>query len=261
MATQLLIYEQATPVSVARHRDWYVKSGKNYEFARGVNAVPLMASEFSAALGHYPIVFAGEDRIMPAAILGVRGKENLYVDEDGNWRSDYIPAFIRQYPFVLAGSEDDAKLTLCLDEEFVGCNREGQGERLFDVDGEQTTYLRTVLDFTQRYQADFVRTRAFCAQLWELGLLEGMSAQLRLPSGQLNLTGFKAVNRDKLKALPDDKLAALVQMDGMELIYAHLLSLRNFERLLPLVPTSEAAGESADSDGAAGEEVNSRAVE
>src|SRR5215510_423732 len=59
MATQLLIYETAVPVSAARHRDASVEVGADYAFARSVNSVPLMAVEFPHAAPEYAIVFAG----------------------------------------------------------------------------------------------------------------------------------------------------------------------------------------------------------
>ena len=56
-----------------------------------------------------------------------------------------------------------------------------------------------------------------------------MRAQANLNSGErLALTGFMAVSRDKLKALPADKLAELAKTDELELLYLHLQSMRNF---------------------------------
>ena len=46
------------------------------------------------------------------------------------------------------------------------------------------------------------------------------------------LTGFKIVNRDKLKALSGDLLAQMIKSDELELIYLHLFSLRNLSRLI-----------------------------
>ena len=56
-----------------------------------------------------------------------------------------------------------------------------------------------------------------------------MQAQVSLATGEkASLTGFKAVNRDKLKAVPADKLAELARTDELELLYLHLYSMRNF---------------------------------
>jgi hypothetical protein len=229
MTTQLLIYETAVPVSASRHRECFVDSG-GYDFSRSVNAVPLMAVEFAAAAPEYAIVFAGKDDVvMPSVILSMRGGENAYLDAAGDWNAGYIPAFIRRYPFVFSSSNDGQSFTLCIDEAFAGFNREERGQALFGEDGKPTPYVESVLKFLQEYQAQFQRTRIFCEKLREFGLLEPMQAKLSLDTGEhLSLTGFMAVNRDKLKALSGEVLAGLAKTDELELIYLHLQSMRNF---------------------------------
>ena len=230
MATQLLIYETAVPVSSKRHGQSSVEIGANYAFSRNVNSVPLMAVEFPQAAPEYAIVFAGSgDAVMPAVILGVRSNENLYLSKDGTWRTSYIPAFVRRYPFVFSNSEDGKTFTLCVDEAFPGFNREGRGQRLFNDDGKPTPYVDNVLKFNQEYRAQFLRSQAFCKKVNELKLLEPMQAQFALDSGErMSLGGFMAVDRKKLKALPGDTLAALAKTDELELLYLHLQSMRNF---------------------------------
>lgn len=243
MSKQMLIYEKAVPVSSQKHRDWSVKTGEDYEFARQANAVPLTAVEFPAASEEYAIVFAGTDEaVMPAVIIGVRNEENLYLTSSGEWKANYIPAFVRRYPFVFSSTDDGKNFTLCIDEDFAGCNQEGRGERLFDADGNRTQYLETVLNFLKQYQAHFQRTSAFCKQLKDLSLLEPMQAQVTMADGnKINLTGFMAVNRDKLKEVPAEKFAELVRTDELELVYLHLQSMRNFTNVSERVRDAEGA--------------------
>src|SRR5436190_508275 len=138
MATQLLIYETAVPVSAARHRDASVEVGADYAFASNVNSVPLMAVEFPHAAPEYPVVFAGAgEEVMPAVILGMRGNENLYLAH-GKWSAKYIPAFVRRYPFVFSTLDEGKSFVLCVDEAFAGFNRQGRGQRLF---GEELAEL------------------------------------------------------------------------------------------------------------------------
>ena len=234
MAKQLLIYEKAVPVTRNEHGDVSIKAGSDYGFAKEVNSVPLMVSEFEPSCPEYPIVFSGEGKnVMPTALLGIRDHENLYIDENGAWNAKYIPAFVRRYPFVFS-TADTATFTLCLDEDFPGVNRRGIGERLFDAEGQRTQYLQSVLGFLQAYQVQFEATRAFSQRLIELNLLEAMQAQFALRSGQrMTLGGFMVVNRDRLKALSGDALARLAASGDLDLIYAHLHSQRNF------TPTAE----------------------
>jgi len=228
-----LIYESVVPVMFANHRHSSVEFGRNYAFSSKINSVPLTAIEFREAQSDYPIVFAGnKEGVMPAVILGLREGENLYLSGEGKWDARYIPAFVRRYPFVFAKSDDGERFNLCIDEMFSGFNGDGRGERLFADDGKPTTYVENILKFLQEYQLQFHRTERFCTKILELDLLEPMQAQVEMNSGEkYSLGGFMAINREKLKELPGDKLAELAKTDELELIYLHLQSMRNFGAL------------------------------
>lgn len=236
MTTQLLIYKSAVPVNRTTHHDCSVEAGANFAFAAEVNSVPLMGVEFPQAATEYAIVFGGSgDEITPAAILGIRSDENLMLNRDGSWHAKYIPAFVRRYPFVFSHSDD--QFVLCVDEAFPGFNREGRGNRLFTDDGAPTPYVDGIMKFLADYQTHFLATRQFSHRLRDLGLLEPMHAELTTGDGPaLSLGGFMAVNRDRLKALPAETLADMAKSDELELIYLHLQSLRNFDRLRELLP-------------------------
>ena len=229
MPTQLLFYKQAIPVSKEIHGSLSIDTKQDYSFASQVNSVPLTATEFPFAARDYVIVFAGQDAPMPAAILGVQQDQNLFISEDGRWEGRYIPAFVRRYPFVFSSNEENSTFTLCIDKEFPGLNEDDRGEKLFDEEGEKTSYLDKMLDFLQEYQLQFQRTQIFCDKLKELDLLDTMQAHISLPTGsQQSLTGFQVINRERLKALEADKLAELAKTDALELAYLHLQSLNNF---------------------------------
>ena len=246
MAKQLLIYESAVPVSAARHRDLCVESGPNYAFSAAINAVPLMAVEFLSAASEYAIVFTpADEHVLPAAVLGVRADQNLYLSADAQWKAKYIPAFIRRYPFVFSTSADGKTLTLCIDESYAGVNRAGRGQRLFGDDGKPTPYVEHVLKFLQEYQAHFERTRAFGRRVRDLGLLDAMQAAVTTPAGdQIKLGGFMTASRPKLRALGGEALASLAATDELELLYLHLYSMRNFsdvkDRLIGALAAAEA---------------------
>ena len=229
MATQLLFYEAAVPVSAARHGNWSIEP-RDYSFSKSINSVPLTTVEFPAAAAEYAIVFAGQPgALVPAAILGMRAAQNLYLDEQGGWDARYVPAFVRRYPFVFSSPDEGKNFMLCLDERFSGFNQEARGQALFNAEKKPSAFTDGVLKFLQGYEVEFRRTREFCRKLEQLDLLEPMQAQITLAADErVSLTGFLAVSRDKLKALPPAKLAELTQSDELEILYLHLLSMRNF---------------------------------
>ena len=230
MATQQMVYENAVPVSHARHGNWSVEAEADFAFSKSINSVPLTAVEFSSAAAEYVIIFAGSgDAVVPAVLLGIRDQENLYLGEDKGWKAKYVPAFLRRYPFVFSSQDEGKTFTLCIDESFSGFNQQQRGQPLFEGERKPSQYIDNVLKFLQQYQAEFQRTQAFCKKLKDMNLLESMRAQIRLDSGEnIALTGFMVVDRARLKTLSSEKLAELAKTDELELIYIHLYSMRNF---------------------------------
>ncbi|TWU41274.1 SapC [Novipirellula aureliae] len=231
MTKQQMIYDQVVPVSKERHGSLGVDTSFGYEFARGVRTVPIVAAEIPQAAREYAVVFAptgnGND-VAPMAILSVREGEDLHLSNDGEWTARYIPAFLRRYPFVFANAGTANNFTLCIDESWGGCNRDGSGENLFDENGERTEFLNQLVQFNQDFQRSSQMTELFCSQLRELDLLDAKQAKLTSPEGtETRLTGFFIVDREKLKTLPGDKLEKLSRNGMLELLYAHLLSLHN----------------------------------
>ena len=239
---QLLIYDDIVPLTRHDHGKLSLQKTESFAFARETNAMPLVGGEFPMAANDYAIVFTDTDEgIVPAVILGVRNNENMYVDADGKWNATYVPAFARRYPFAFATDEKAENFTVMIDPSFPGFNNEGKGDRLFNNDGTNAAFLETTLTFLREYQGMFARTQAFGKRLGELGVLDPVEANLPLPSDpQRKLGGFKIVNRDKLKSLPNKAIADLLRDDELDLIVLHLFSLRNLGRLQEkLAPTPD----------------------
>ncbi len=255
MAIQQMVYENAVPVSHAKHGGWSVEAGTDFAFCKSINSVPLTAVEFSSAAAEYVIIFAGSgEAVVPAVLLGIRDRENLYLGDDGGWKAKYVPAFLRRYPFVFSSLDEGKTFTLCIDESFSGFNQQQRGQPLFEGERKPSQYVDNVLKFLQQYQIEFQRTQAFCKKLKDLNLLESMRAQIRLDSGEsIALTGFMVVDRARLKTLSAEKLAELVKSDELELIYIHLQSMKNFTGMrerLAATATAVAAPQDAAAENA-----------
>lgn len=233
MSKQLLIYGRTAPITVTSHKDCSVQTNKGFAFAAGLNSAPLVAVEFAAAALDMTIVFSGtQDSVFPSLLLGIRDGQNLFVGPGGAWTGNYIPAFLRRYPFVFSDADQNDAYTLCIDEESEALNREGRGERLFDSQGLRSQYLTSMLDFVTSYQGHYERTKLFCQRLVALKLLDGMQAQFTAPDGRTSaVSGFLTINRDRMKAVSESDLRAMFGNDELELCYLHLQSLQNIGKL------------------------------
>ena len=230
----LLFYDHPIALNSDTHRNLKIKPGDGgLKFSGKTNSVLLAGVEFPEACKHFPIIFAksGGDQVLPMAMLGFRDMENLFVDAGGQWKGEYVPAYIRRYPFVLAKGAADQNFTVCIDESYPGFGAD-EGQPLFTPKGESTEYLKGVLAFLQDYQAQIERTALFLNSLRELDLLTEVSANVQLPSGErFSMAGLMMVDERKLQALPDDKVMRLFRSGELAWIYSHLLSIGNFARL------------------------------
>ena len=206
------------------------------EFVRQTNAVPVSFTEFAVACRDYPLAFVTTDQgksFSPVAIVGIAGNENLYV-ESGRWDSSvYLPAYVRRYPFCMArvtlDGQEQADRLVCVEEAFVA----ETGETLFDGVGNALPRWTNVGKLLEEYERDLERTREMCGILGDFGLLEPFALQAVLAGTEpVNLAGMYRVEEKRIETLNAAQHKTLIRKGVMGRIYAHLISLENFARLL-----------------------------
>jgi hypothetical protein len=234
-------YDNVVPLNRDRHRNLRLRDDRRMSFAAGTHFVPLTAVELYDTARDYPIVFAGGEDASPVAILGVRSGENLFVDANGRWaEGTYVPAFLRRYPFVLAGDGQTSEYTVCLDESYAGLS-ETEGTRLFDEQGKESELVSEVVGLLKNFLTEAERTRRFVERLIELGLLTVQSMQIQDRNGRkYALQDFRTVDEKKLRELGNDVLGELHRSGYLGCIYAHLVSLGNVSRLALRLPVEDA---------------------
>lgn len=237
-----MIYDNIQPLS-EKHAKWSVGI-ESHDFISHMNSSPLLATEIAFAATEFPVIFSAtsaEGEYLPLAVMGLKDGQNLLLGDNNTLITRYVPAFIRRYPFVLGGNKDSEVMALCIDEDSKYFSQDGsKGTRLFQDDGTHSDFLKDVVEFLKDYQYRAEMTRIFTKKLHELNLLEPMSANISFKSKEdatINLSGFFVVNREKLKAISDAEALDLFNKDGLELIYAHLQSLSNFNRLIDIMST------------------------
>lgn len=232
------IYKNPIFLNSVTHRSVKVAPVTKYSFAKGLNSVVVVGQEFLEAAKFYPVVFTRtpNDEVVSVAILGLRNNENLFVDEDGNWREGaYIPAFFRRYPYVLAANVgQDGSFAVAVDSSYEGFGK-SDGMALFDKDGNQTDEFKRVIAFLQNYQTQNENTREMIKLLKEYDLFKDVSANITLPEGEkLGFGRLMMVDEMGIFNLDDDKIVNLVRTGYLAWIYAHLYSLSNFRWLMQL---------------------------
>ncbi|HVE54884.1 MAG TPA: SapC family protein [Ramlibacter sp.] len=230
--SDFVYYEKPVLLDRVKHRARRVGAGSGYAFARNANSLFLAGAEFGEAAREYAIVFTrAAGKVVPVAMLGLRSRENLFVDASGHWDARYVPAFVRRYPFVLAELPGQS-MALCIDEAYPGLG-DTEGEALFDATGGETPFLRKAVDFLTRYQGEYLRTEAFCRRLEQEGLLVEMNARADLVDGRsFTVNGLMVIDEKKLLGLPDATAVAMFRSGELHLASMHLASLSNMQGLV-----------------------------
>ncbi len=232
-------YKQLDALNKNTHR-FALPKDLSFAFSAGLNALPLTASEFFAACHHYPIVFAspdGKDNFSAAVITGLKSTQNLFCGSDGEWRANiYVPAYVRCYPFCLATIVENGKnrpnKLVCIDRKAVVSD----GLELFTGSGDSTPLWREREKLLQEYENDTARTAEMCRTLRSMGLLKDFAVQAMTPGKELiNLTGMYRVEESDIAGLGVSEFKKLIEQGWMEKIYAHIISLRNFQALMNLM--------------------------
>jgi hypothetical protein len=206
------------------------------EFCKQLNAIPISYTEFSVACRDYPLVFTSGDNgqtYASVAVLGLTNGENLFL-ANGAWdKSAYLPAYVRRYPFCMArvnlNKVEQADRLICVEKEFV----DDKGETMFDAEGKALPQWQPIEKLLQEFEADLERSREMSAILSDYGLLEPFAMQAQTNAGAaMNLTGMYRVAEKKMEFLNASQHKNLTKKGVMGRIYAHLISLDNFARLL-----------------------------
>lgn len=205
------------------------------EFCRRANAVPISCSEFTPACRDYPLAFVSTDSgraFSPVAVLGVSGGENLFVRENRWEASVYFPAYLRRYPFCMAritlNSVEQADRMICVENAFLS----DDGERMFDERGAPLPAWLPIEKLLRDYEADIELAREMCAILSDYALLEPFTLQAALAGGLTSFGGMYRVDEKRLEFLNAAQHKTLMRKGIMGRIYAHLISLDNFARLV-----------------------------
>jgi hypothetical protein len=229
-------YQEVVPLT-RDHRVVLPREGTLPPVFRGMMVIPLSYTEIGLACHDYPVVFVSGDQGKTAvamAVVGLEQQHNLFVAADFTWdRNAYVPAYVRRYPFCMtrvnvSGAEQPERIA-CVEKRAISA----KGDVLYNDKGEPLPVWENMRKLLFEFEADLARTEAMCKIIIDLGLLEPFNMQAKPNEGTpFTLSGMFRVAEQKIDELPADKLKDMVKNGVLPRIYAHLMSMSNFTRLL-----------------------------
>jgi len=230
------MFKKVVPITKEKHLSKKIKPITSFAFAADLHLAYIMGAEFLRAASTYPIVFledAKNDEFRPVALLGLKAGENLFVDDKGRWEASYIPAVLRGYPFILGRTPEKDRFTVCIDEESEFLNEE-EGQAMFDDEGEPSQVLENVKKYLAGLQQMEQLTQQFCREFKEKNMFVPLNMKVRQEDSLQNITGAYAINEQRLDNLSDEVFLDLRKRKILPMIYCHLASLTQIERLVKL---------------------------
>jgi len=237
----LPLYKKPEPLNVEMHKGKGLKfTDRPFDFLMDSHFVPVTVGEFGAAAARFPVIFLGDNHT-PVAAMGLQAGANLFVDPaTGHFEPHtYLPAFVRRYPFVAAThNEDKDRFTVCVD---AGSHlfSDNPDEPFFNENGEPSEFMNRAIDFVRRFESDVQATTAFIDRMKELELFDQQQATFQPRDAQGNPSGdpqpvasYWAISGEKLRQLSPEVLTELRDNAYLGAIYAHMMSLMQWEFLI-----------------------------
>lgn len=221
------------------HKHLRIDTRRSAALGDDVAFVPTFPAEFRNLQAHYPIVFRKDANgaLHPIAVLGFQEGRNLFLDGD-RWDASYLPLAIERQPFLIGKGDDDLTVHIDLDSPRVGSEA---GIALFREQGGNTDYLDRVASVLLALHNGLEGVAAFVDALLALELLESFVLDVELDDGSANrLTGFYAINEDRLRALDAAALGGLHAAGHLEPVFMAVASVANFRGLIERMNRSRA---------------------
>lgn len=236
-AAMPMFYKSPRPLDRSRDGNLKLSRPTHFGFTANTNAIPLLVDEFPMAAAYYPIVFAAGPSPIPAAVVGLRNDNNLFLDEQQRWvNGAYLPAYVRRYPFILMDDPEQKQFVLCIDEASDMLSEKGEFP-LFEGE-EPSSFTKSAMEFCAALRQQGDATDEFVKALQEYDLLMPNDAQIDVRDGsKLQLSGFLVVDPKKFDALPDNVVLAWRRKGWLGLVYAQLLSSHRWQNLVDLLQT------------------------
>jgi hypothetical protein len=218
------------------HRELRVRVDAGVELGDAVMATLTVPSEFRSVQGHFPILFrreTGRDDFIALALFGFEAGENLFLDGD-RWDARYRPLSLAIQPFLVgrpASGDGPGQVHIDLDHPRIA--GDGEGVRLFDVEGMASPYLDDIAERLGDLDEGYRMSGAFFDALRDHELLEPFSLEVTLDDASVHsLVGFHIIDEEKLRALDAEVLGRLHADGHLMPIFMALASLSQISELV-----------------------------
>ncbi|MBR2513959.1 MAG: SapC family protein [Halomonas sp.] len=211
-------------LSTERHGGLMWKRYTSYQFARHQLRIPLAEAEIAQAAAWLPVAFVFIDNSWQAvALCSLDESTNYLIDDQGRWRSPYVPSALRGHPFGIRPEQPDQ---LCIDETAEEVIDQYDAEPFFNQNGDLANFPKQVHAFLQQ------RLRSCQTLSLKVAMLD--QAALLMPWQPDEYTGavpLYRIDEKKWNRQTGKDIAGWWKKGLVPAVYAHMMSLPNLQTL------------------------------
>lgn len=225
------------------HKDLKIITRHSAAFGDNVGSTLTFPTEFADVHREYPILFQKNPdtgKFQSVVLLGLKSDENLFLDELGGWKANYIPAVIERGPFLIGfqdqsrdgGSERTPVIHVDMEHPRIS---ETEGEAVFLDHGGLSPYLEKISKILNRIYDGMQISDAMFAAFAELDLIEPVNLEIELNDREVyRLHGNYTIHQEKLANLRGADLERLNRSGFLRCAFLAVESLGNIQRLVQL---------------------------
>ena len=222
------------------HSDLRVITKRGEQYADNLWFTPTFVDEIRSVQAHYPIVFHKDPesgQFTPITLFGFEQHENLFLHDD-KWDAAYLPLSVQRLPFFIGTqdittdgiTEQQRVITIDLDSPRLS---KTEGIELFLEYGGNSQYLEDIAAILETLHHGLQGNQAFVSALTTLNLLESMTLDVTLDSGEKHqLIGFYTINEEVLNNLSPENIVRLHNTGYLQAAYLILASQVHFRDLV-----------------------------
>jgi hypothetical protein len=220
------------------HQDLKIINAYNTGLGYDTGAVMILPSEIPLLQANYPLLFRKHPetgRLFPNALLSFKEDENLFLDENRNWRTRHIPLIMQKGPFMITFQQDGnaSKPVLSINMDDPRVNHT-DGEPLF-VDQQPSSYLQHTNQVLSEIHSETEPMNQMVDSFMSLDLIEPLTLDIQFENGEkVTFSGAYTISAEKLAELSSEDLHQLNQQGHLANAFFIANSLTNVSTLIDI---------------------------
>ena len=215
------------PLTPQTHKDKRWLTASTYNFAKKSALIPLVSADMIQAIIDMPVVFTQKG---PAALLGYKTDNNLYIDDKGKWLGKYVPAALKGYPFQLARNQNK-NFILCVTDDPDYITDSPKGLPFFDEKDKPTAQVQKIMTFLKQVEQNKAITAKAFQALQKHEVIKPWPVVLEVQGKKHRLDGLFRADEKKLSQLSDEAFLELRKARALQLAYSQMISMQHAAKL------------------------------